>query len=82
MTYGGQFLRQLPHILVFFKADFAKTLSAPGSVSSSYRDQLSFGGIHLCGDKTAIFLTLLTEADSCFETSACYIPTFAIASAG
>ena len=74
MIFGGQFLRQLPHGLMFFKTAFAKTFSSPGSVPSSYRDQLSFGGIHLCGDKTAIFLTLLIEAENCFETSPNFIP--------
>ena len=63
----------------FLKADFAKTFPPSGSVPSFYRDQFSFGGIHLCGDKTPIFLTLLTEAESCFETSACFIPAFTIA---
>ena len=64
-----------------FKAAFAKTFSPPGSVPSTYRDQFSFGGIHMCGDKTAIFLTLLAEAESYLETSACFIPAFTIATA-
>ena len=34
----------------------------------------NFGWIHLCGDDAAMFLTLLTETESCFETSACFIP--------
>ena len=44
MTFGGQFLRQLAHRLQCFKAAFAETFSPPGSVPSSYHDQLSFGG--------------------------------------
>ena len=54
MTFDGQFLRQLPHRLVFFKAAFSKTFSPPGSELSSYGDEFSFEG-NLCDDKTAIF---------------------------
>ena len=38
MTFGGHFLRQLPHRLVFFKAAFAKMFLPPGSVPSSSGD--------------------------------------------
>ena len=55
MPFDGQFLRQLPHRLVCFKAALAKTFSAPGSVPSSYLDQFNFGGIHLWGDKWLYF---------------------------
>ena len=57
MTFGGHFLRQLRSV----KAAFAKTFSPPGSVQSSYRDQLSMGGIRLCSDEMAMFLMLLTN---------------------
>ena len=66
-------------VVFFSKAVFAKTFSPLGTVPSFYRDQLSLGGIHLCGDKTTKFLILLTETESCFKTSVCFIPVFAIA---
>ena len=51
--------------LVFFKTAFGKKFSPPGSVLSSFRDQLRFGGIHLCDDKTVIFLRCCpSELDS------------------
>ena len=41
-----------------FKAVFAKTFSPPDSEPASYRDQLSMGTIHPCGDKTTMFRML------------------------
>ena len=58
MIFTGQFVRELPHRLVFFKAAFAKTFSPAVFL---YRDQLRLGGIHMRGDKTGIFLTLLKQ---------------------
>ena len=70
MTFGGQFLRQLSHWLVFFQGSFGQEVFVTRLSAVFLPRPAQPGGIHLCGDKTAIFLMPLTETAPCFEASA------------